>query len=224
MPKHEESVAPLPLARNKAPASVRTLAAVLAARLQADRGNIWERRGRRRGERGGGAGSGKVSGRQRGSEVRTMGTKNNIDLALLTRKYDQSDLFRCARGDDDWGLNVMKKLIEEGGPYKLDVIDKQDGNTLLHDACWNANLPIIRYLVEETKDKLINTQNVYGRTPLHVAMEKTGGDQSDEMVRILLKNGAKSDIKDRDGRTPFDHAFVKRTSGPCSCGMPCVIS
>ena len=47
-----------------------------------------------------------------------------------------------------------------------------------------------------------NPQDWEGETPLHYAV-KNPGKQCLDVVKILIKNGARPDIKDNKGQTPF---------------------
>lgn len=49
---------------------------------------------------------------------------------------------------------------------------------------------------------IIDKQDNLGRTPLHIAASVG----NEEMVKYLLKHGAKPDIKDNLGNSPLHHA------------------
>ena len=71
-------------------------------------------------------------------------------------------------------------------------------NYLLLDGSYNNNLDIIKECLSKGCD--INFQDYDKRTALHIAIE----EEHNEVIKFLIDNGAKSDIKDRWGDTPND--------------------
>jgi len=96
-------------------------------------------------------------------------------------------------------LEIVEYLVEHGA--RIDVVTRSN-ETILNYAIINGpsgNLPLIRYLVENLHMD-INTQDKYGKTPLHNAIER--GDIN--YVKYLVDHGAGLDIPDRNGITPWN--------------------
>ncbi|WP_367898388.1 ankyrin repeat domain-containing protein [Leptospira sp. WS58.C1] len=63
----------------------------------------------------------------------------------------------------------------------------------MHDAILSHDIALVKQLA--AKKQLIEERDSYGRTPLMVAII----EELDEVVSILLKNGANADAQDKDG-------------------------
>lgn len=97
------------------------------------------------------------------------------------------------------------------------------GRTALHYAAASSNsAPIVRYLIEkntfsgslglggeisendELTREFLNTRDVYGKTPLHLACE----NNCKEPVRVLLSSGlADLNMSDNENNTPLTTAY-----------------
>jgi ankyrin repeat protein len=79
-----------------------------------------------------------------------------------------------------------------------------DGKSTLHVVTSSGgNIYAAKYLILRGID--VNGQDWHGWTPLHYA-----ACQDDEkFVKLLLDSGARTDIKARDGRTPYDVAMAQ---------------
>jgi ankyrin repeat protein len=92
---------------------------------------------------------------------------------------------------------VGRLLVDAGAEPLADT----DGNTPLHVATWSIPCPpILEVLHRAGVD--VNTQNADGATALHMA---AGLGRSDD-AEWLLKHGARTDLKEKWGRTPLDLA------------------
>lgn len=111
-------------------------------------------------------------------------------------------------------LGIVQALIEEsserlkinGEGLKINITDK-NGKTPLHLAVSdNKKLGIVRALFDDaTQRPNIDVQDEDGNTPLHTAA--TNG--LEEVARILLKHGARLDLRDKlNNRTPL-HLAVR---------------
>lgn len=75
------------------------------------------------------------------------------------------------------------------------------GGTVLHAAMFQDNMQIIKLLIEHHYDvNAIGPQNGY--TPMHDAVWANNIGA----IKILLANGAQSNIKGKDGLTPYEKA------------------
>ncbi len=107
---------------------------------------------------------------------------------------DRSQVFRIATGNS---TKDLRQFIEAAGDINRTT---QDGNTLLHCACYNPNPGSVRFLLEQGADA--NARNRWGETPLHVAC-RLGHDR---VSFILLKYSADINARDGSGRTPLNWA------------------
>lgn len=98
----------------------------------------------------------------------------------------------------DGNIELVRKILEN----KVDP-DKRDsfGGTALHAAMFQKNMEIIRLLIHHGFD--VNARGLAnGYTPLHDAVWANNL----EAVRILLEHGARTDIRAKDGLTPYEKA------------------
>ncbi len=94
---------------------------------------------------------------------------------------------------------------------------KIDQSNRLHRAVRDCNLTGIKLLIELGIN--INTQDSQGNTALHLAVQTIGAKDVrtscfNEIIKTLLKNGAKINIKNKNDKTAFDVAknLIKVTS------------
>lgn len=102
-------------------------------------------------------------------------------------------------------LELVNKLIEKGA--KVDVDHAVTLSTPLHIGAVFASLEVIKALVE--KGAQVNKQNVYGRTPLILAVENQRGG---EIVKFIMSAGADVKYADMDGMTAMHRAILKGNS------------
>lgn len=107
-------------------------------------------------------------------------------------------------------LGAMQKDIEQVNlalKYKANINStNKQGETALHWAITDNNVAY-RLLQENQKNKnpkeFLNKKNKDGRTALHFACMFTPDNQ---VVDLLINNGADIDIRDKDGRSPAFYA------------------
>ena len=113
----------------------------------------------------------------------------------------------AAIGQND--VNMVIQYINSGRSLNVTT---NDGDIPLHLACIlsNTKIEIIELLIKESKKGNgvnINFQNEYGETPLHLSC------LNDRLstIQLLLDNGADINIKDNEGKPPFDLTTRKET-------------
>lgn len=72
-------------------------------------------------------------------------------------------------------------------------------NSNLHIAVKNNSIKLVNYFLNKKLNP--NDLNKDGQTPLHLALK--GGNK--DIIDLLMKNGADINIKDNDGKKPFDY-------------------
>ena len=80
----------------------------------------------------------------------------------------------------------------------------ENGYVALHPACWSGHLECAKALLGAGAD--INKQKNNGSTPLMIAAM----NGKIEVVRELLKRGAKKDLKNKYGKTAYKLADTMR--------------
>ena len=97
---------------------------------------------------------------------------------------------------------LNKELREECWGYERRQ-DKPDGAYIKVKGIF-FNLNKIKRLIEAGAD--VNAKDVYGRSPLHYAVQ----ENNVAITKLLLSVGAKVDAKDDDGSSPLDIAYSKK--------------
>jgi ankyrin repeat protein len=107
-------------------------------------------------------------------------------------------MVECARFRNPMAAEIMEKLLSNGG--KVNTVFAPNGDSALHTAAANGNLPVARVLLEHGAK--VETLDRFGATPLHRAA--TGNHE--EMAKLLLAKGASRKAEDAEGRTPLMRA------------------
>jgi ankyrin repeat protein len=95
-------------------------------------------------------------------------------------------------------INKVRELLQKG--VKPDERDSF-GGTALHAAMFQKNMAIVKLLLQYHFD--INAQGTQnGYTPLHDAVWAN----NEEAIKTLLDEGAKTNLKGKDGLTPYGKA------------------
>ncbi len=92
-------------------------------------------------------------------------------------------------------LPGLRAAIGDGCP--VDAVNRQ-GFTALHVAAQEHAIEVMDELLKAGAD--VNARNVYGSTPLWVAVFNSRG--RGEAIELLLRNGADPDAIDHAGRSP----------------------
>jgi len=107
----------------------------------------------------------------------------------------EAELHKAAYNGD---VQRVRELLSKG--VNPDARDSY-GGTALHAAMFQKNMEIVTLLLEHHFDvNAVGLQNGY--TPLHDAVWAN----NTEAVKLLLDRNAKTDIKGKDGLTPFAKA------------------
>ena len=105
-------------------------------------------------------------------------------------------------------VGAVTSLLKKGA--KPTATNKQ-GCTPLHFVFRNKTAPsrvLVKMLVDHGAD--VNARGELGKTPLHLAVERTGDDH---IIKFLFKKGAEVNGKDEKGRTPLHYAIIQTYFG-----------
>nr|CAD7446148.1 unnamed protein product [Timema bartmani] len=95
-------------------------------------------------------------------------------------------------------LCIVKFLVEEWTAKNCVEVCNFDGKTALHEAAQFSQPHVVRYLIKQGAE--VNALKRADWTPLMLACTKVGPDAL-EIVNILLGNGAKPQLHNKDGWT-----------------------
>ncbi|MEW9097092.1 MAG: ankyrin repeat domain-containing protein [Clostridiaceae bacterium] len=123
-------------------------------------------------------------------------TEENPKLLHEKDKFGFSSIHYAADGEEE---EILQFLLDNG----VDVNDKNDdGNTALFTVLYPN---IAEMLIENGAN--INERNKFGDTPLHCLA--ANGEESEEIITILLENGADKTIINNNGKTALDIAKAR---------------
>ncbi|XP_065579829.1 putative ankyrin repeat protein RF_0381 [Artemia franciscana] len=101
--------------------------------------------------------------------------------------------------NDGKSKQIMQEYInKQGASVYVNTRDKNH-KTALHHAVASSRIDIIKLLLQNNADPNALYANHY--TPLHFAVE----NNNIEAVELLLKHGAYFNIKNKQGKSPFEH-------------------
>ena len=128
--------------------------------------------------------------------------EQGADVDLRDDRLDNPFLYAGAEGL----LDILRLANEAGADPAL---TNRYGGVALIPACERGHVEVVRYLLEES-DVDVDHVNNLGWTGLLEAIILSDGDAAhQEIVRLLLDNGADPELADRDGVTPLAHARAR---------------
>ncbi|XP_033111341.1 poly [ADP-ribose] polymerase tankyrase-like isoform X2 [Anneissia japonica] len=113
-------------------------------------------------------------------------------------------MYAVSNAPDD----VLENMIETATVENFEQKTHFGGSTILHELVFYARVSAMRRVLEKT-NRNINTQDIWGRTPLHVSLRGHWGlthsyEQHKDMAIRLITFGASATVKDGDRKTPLD--------------------
>jgi len=121
------------------------------------------------------------------------------DVDIRDNRLDNPFLYAGAEG-----LLDILRLVNEAGADP--ALTNRYGGVALIPACERGHVETVRYLLEQS-DVDVDHVNNLGWTGLLEAVILADGDAAhQEIIRLLLANGADPDLADRDGVTALEHA------------------
>mmetsp|Transcript_10371 Transcript_10371/g.17140 ORF Transcript_10371/g.17140 Transcript_10371/m.17140 type:complete len:481 (+) Transcript_10371:79-1521(+) len=97
-------------------------------------------------------------------------------------------------------LEAARALVAGGAAVEPRLLTSKD--TVLHMCCAHNRLEILQFLVEGPAADMVDAENTFGNTPLHVACMGSNPD----MVRFLLQHGASSRRANKRGSSALHFA------------------
>lgn len=136
-------------------------------------------------------------------EIANLLVQNGADVNMQADNLDSPFLLSGALGNTE----LVKLFLENGA--RFDLYNRYYGTALI-PACERGHVETVRVL-SETKDFPINHINKLGWTGLMEAVVLgDGSEKYQEIIKILIANGADKNIPDSNGATALEHAIQKR--------------
>lgn len=128
----------------------------------------------------------------------------NVDIKQTDLQGNTYLHMLSPNGEDD----LIEFLIQNG----IDVnTQNTSGKTALHRAAEYGNISAAEIFIDSRAN--VNIQDEYGSTPLHLAAR----DQHDDMVQLLIKNGADPKIKTKDELSHKKRTWALVVATPALC-------
>ena len=136
--------------------------------------------------------------------------KNDKLKEIYKKKYNYKILSNKKNGDIN-DLSLYNTMIVDDPFLKKCKIKNENyrdknNNSTLHISVCNNSIKMVKYFLGK-KIKNVNVKNDKGKTALHLAC--TTGNE--DMINLLLKNGADVNVLDDQGNKPFDLISTERS-------------
>ncbi len=136
--------------------------------------------------------------------------KNDKLKEIYKKKYNYKILSNKKNGDIN-DLSLYNTMIVDDPFLKKCKIKNENyrdknNNSTLHISVSNNSIKMVKYFLGK-KIKNVNVKNDKGKTALHLAC--TTGNE--DMINLLLKNGADVNVLDDQGNKPFDLISTERS-------------
>ena len=123
----------------------------------------------------------------------------NPSVGLFNASYVHGDGGTVIVSDNDPDNNVLSFLLKRGADVNF---KHENGHTAINLATEGGKPRTVEILLTHGADP--NVPDKWKMTPLHRASKRSEG-YAFEMVSMLLARGAKANVKDIDGKTPYDN-------------------
>lgn len=136
-------------------------------------------------------------------------TSNKVSKLLETVPHFLNDIRDIHSASVSGDINLLK---EKSKQVRREVFNSKDkrGLTPLHKAVGLNRKDVAELLIEIVGSEALNNKEYLGRTPLHYSALVTDSDRS--LYDWLVEQGAETDVKDSEGKTPED--YLEETSSP----------
>ena len=120
------------------------------------------------------------------------------DFTIKGRRAGLPGHISAGRGD----IDSMRAFIDAGLDFRL---EDRMGRTVLHEAVLRNEVGMVEFLLGNGGERIIDVQDSAGKTPLHWAV--SGRTADTEIVWLLCRHGANTEVTDIMGDTPFGLAM-----------------
>lgn len=128
------------------------------------------------------------------------------DVDLQDDQLDNPFLFAAAEGL----LDILRLANEAGADPAL---TNKDGSAAIIPAVERGHLDVVRYLLEESDVDVDHVNLMGGTALLNAILLSDGRPRQQDIVALLIENGADVDLADKDGVTPLAHARTLGQTG-----------
>ncbi|QIK87078.1 ankyrin repeat domain-containing protein [Erysipelothrix sp. HDW6B] len=133
-------------------------------------------------------------------EIAQLLIDNGANVNLQDTIQDSAYLYAGAQGRTE----ILDYMLQHAD-IDFSVVNRYGGNTLI-PAAEKGHIDTVRLLVANPNID-INFQNNFGYTALIEAVALTDGSKTyQDIVQILVDNGADTNIRDKSGKTALDYA------------------
>lgn len=133
-------------------------------------------------------------------EISKMLIDHNADINKQDHISDSPYLYAGAQGKTE----IVKHMLENATPDEM-VFNRFGGNSLI-PAAEKGHLENVKLLLESSESN-IDHQNDFGYTALIEAVALADGSKVyQDIIKVLLENGANPHLRDNNGNTALDYA------------------